>query len=609
MAVGLEQLADSLLRAGLLTDTEFESACTDLSAAGESITSDRLLDHLTGRGRLTEFQRRRVAEGRSGELVFGNYVILNRIGEGGMGQVFKALHRRMKRVVAVKVIHRKLATPDFTARFRREIQAAARLNHPHVVAAYDADECELGDFLVMEFVEGADLKQIVEKAGPLAVSEAIEAIRQSAQALGYAHQQGLVHRDIKPANLMRDLSGSIKVADLGLARLIEENNGLSDGESSRTGAIAGTIDYMAPEQSLDSSSVDGRADIYSLGCTLFFLLTGRPVFERPSILARLQALRSEAPPSLFEVAEAVPRELDAIFQRMLAKSPEDRYQRMTEVVTALDQLERGRAPSAPVDDSLAETTVLLVEQSRLQGAMVSKMLHQIGISEIHVCPSGHEALESLSVVPAKLVILSLQLSDMSGLMLVERIRDELRWSRVAVLVMTSDELSESLIEALGHFGKTGLLRKPFDAAELGAAIRALMNSEFTMKPSLTGFASKRILIVDDSGLARRRMQETLADLGFVHFTAVADGTAAVDCLKRERFDMIVTDYNMPEMNGKDLVAWIRQKSDQRTVPIVMVTTEFDPSILAGVYQLGVSAICGKSFDMEMVRHIVIRLFA
>ena len=382
------------------------------------------------------------------------------LGGGGMSRVFLATDLSLDRQVVIKVLSPELAEGVSAERFRREIQAAARLNHPHIVAAYDADECELGDFLVMEYVEGADLKQIVEKTGPLSVKEAIEAIRQSAQALGYAHQQGLVHRDIKPANLMRDLSGCIKVADLGLARVIEDNAG-ANRDASQTGTIAGTIDYMAPEQSIDSSSVDGRADIYSLGGTLFYLLTGRPVFDRPSVLARVRALRSEAPPSLHAAVGAASRELDAIFQRMLAKSPEERYQSMDEVVVALNQLERDQEPTAPAPDSLANTTVLLVEQSRLQGAMISKMLNHIGISEILVCPSGSEALESLAVVPAQVVILSLQLSDMSGITLVERIRDELRWSRVAVLVMTADELSPRLVEALQRLGHTGLLRKPF----------------------------------------------------------------------------------------------------------------------------------------------------
>ena len=253
---------DSILQTGLLDESEIASVCKELAETGASINGDNLLHHLTSAGRLTHFQARKVAQGESADLVLGNYVILNQVGQGGMGAVYKALHRRMNRLVAVKVIKKGLANEEFIERFRREIEAAARLVHPNVVAAYDADECELGDFLVMEYVEGTDLRDIVERTGPLPLAEALNVLRQAADALQFAHDKGVVHRDIKPANLIRDINNVTKIADLGLARV---SNSRNTEEITEVGMVAGTLDYIPPEQAVNSSDVDNRADIYSLG--------------------------------------------------------------------------------------------------------------------------------------------------------------------------------------------------------------------------------------------------------------------------------------------------------------------------------------------------------
>ena len=609
MSIPLEQIADSLLRANLLSETELELVCSELSSDGNSVTPDRLLGHLADSGRLTEYQRKRVAEGRSGELVLGNYILLSRLGEGGMGEVYKALHRRMKRVVAIKVIRKKLATKDFIERFRKEIHAAARLNHPNAVSAYDADECELGDFLVMEYVEGADLKQIVEKQGPLSVGEAVDAIRQAARALGYAHRHGMVHRDVKPANLMRDLSGCIKVADLGLALVSSDGDEMQETSVDGAGIIAGTIDYMAPEQGIDAAMADGRADIYSLGCTLFYLLTGRVMFESRAPLKRLLAHRSNPPPKLHEAVPQADPELDVVFQRAVAKEADQRFTSMDDLITALDQWEQRRQqPVAQAASEWASTKVVIVEQSRLQAAMITRLLKDFGIHEVLACASGTEALEALALIPTGIVLISLQLPDMSGLLLAERIREGLRWSRVTAIIMTSDAVVPSFQEAVSHLGRVGLIQKPFDSATLADTICKLQRAELDETLAFNGLASRRVLIVDDSSIARKSIQKTLTELGFVNFTTADDGKPAVELMRQQDFDLVITDYTMPDMNGRDLVAWIRQQSRQKAVPIVMVTTEYEPAKLAEVYQLGVSAICGKSFDMDMVRNIIFRLF-
>lgn len=609
--ISIEQATDSILRAGLLNDTSIAEACHELKTSGIPLDGEHLLDYLTKSGRLTSWQAMQVGEGKCGDLVLGNYVILSRIGQGGMGAVYKALHRRMKRVVALKIIRKGRATPEFIERFRREIEAAARLTHPNVIAAYDADECELGDFLVMEFVDGSDMREIVEKSGTLPISDALRVMREAALALGYAHSQGIVHRDIKPANLMRDINGVTKLADLGLARLIEPG-GTSDAGSGLTeaGIVAGTIDYMPPEQANDSRTADHRADIYSLGCTFFFLLTGAPPFPGGTALERILAHRDAPPPSLLEsVPDATP-ELEALFLQMMAKDRNERFQSMAEVVSAIDALQPDDAASnaAVANRAAHETTVLIVEQSKLQAGMISRLLTSNNIDDIHVAASATDAIEKLAVLHAHIVLVSSQLPDMSGLQLAERIREELRWARVPVLIMASNATSNSVRDAIRRIGATDVIQKPFDATQIGAAINDLLSSEPGESGVLSALASQRVLIVDDSSVARRRIQQTLSELGFVDFTGADDGAHGVEMLKQERFDLVITDYNMPNMDGRQFVGWIRSQSAQRNVPIIMVTTEFDPSKLAQIYQLGVSAICGKSFERDMVRNIVIRLF-
>lgn len=609
--ISIDQAADSILRAGLLDDTAMSAARQELTDTGAPPDGAELLEHLKKSGRLTSFQAKRVGEGRSGELLLGNYVVLSRIGRGGMGAVYKALHRRMKRVVAVKTIRKGLATAEFITRFRREIEAAARLTHPHIISAYDADECELGDFLVMEYVEGSDFRKIVEKSGPLSLQEAVTVLRQAAQGLSFAHRQGIVHRDIKPANLMRDVNGVTKIADLGLARLVDPGGKTEPGSGlTEAGVVAGTVDYLPPEQANDSSTADHRADIYSLGCTFYYLLTGERPFGRGTVLERILAHRDNPSPSLTEnVGDASPA-LDAIFQKMLAKSRDDRFQSMDEVLAELDAVlpDIDAPPGDEAQRSAKDTTVLIVEESRLQAGMISKLLGSLDIDDVHVASNAADALAKLVALPTHAVFVSSELADMSGLEFVERMRDEIRWARVPALIMASSPLPEVACEAIRRISSTGLIQKPFDSKQLSKAIEKLLSADSGDSGVLTALATRRVLIVDDSSVARRRIQQTMTEIGFVEFATAEDGVEGATRLKDEPFDLVITDYNMPRMDGEQFVSWIRSESSQREVPVIMVTTEFDPAKLAQVYQLGVSAICGKSFEPDQVRNIVVRLF-
>src|SRR5262249_1682644 len=235
----------------------------------------------------TSFQANLLLQGRGSELVLGSYILLARIGEGGMGEVFKARHRRLGRIVALKVIRQtRLANPAAVQRFEREMKAVCQVTHPNVVNAIDADDADGKLFIAMELVDGIDLGKLVASSGPLGVAEACEYARQIAVGLDACHARGLIHRDIKPSNLLLtyepDTSGAgtgrrpvVKIFDLGLARIDAAGSEQPVPRLTMMGKIVGTPDYLAPEQARDSHHVDGRADLYSLGCTLFFLLTGK----------------------------------------------------------------------------------------------------------------------------------------------------------------------------------------------------------------------------------------------------------------------------------------------------------------------------------------------
>ncbi len=299
----------------------------------------------------------------------GDYRLLERIGGGGMGTVYKAVHQRMGRTVALKVLRPEIQRdPELLQRFDREVRAAARLTHPNIVAALDAREEGGLHYLITEFVAGCDLEETVRRGGPMSVGAAVECLVQAARGVDYAHRQGVVHRDIKPANLLRDAEGLVKVLDMGLARL-DESDEVSTANLTKSGIVMGTAAYMAPEQARNTRRADARSDIYSLGCTLYFLLIGRPMFVGESAVDTILSHASEPIPSLGAANHAVPAELDAVFHRMVAKNPADRYQTAAEVIAALEPFRDGAVESpiaprqtrsaAPSADTAIAPTVML----------------------------------------------------------------------------------------------------------------------------------------------------------------------------------------------------------------------------------------------------------
>jgi serine/threonine protein kinase len=344
----LDDLIGALRESGLFDDEQL-AELNDLAARFPN--PQALTRELERRGWLTAYQAQELLAGRGRELVFGQYVVLSLLGEGGMGKVLKARHRLMKRVVALKIIRPTLlAQPRAVERFHREIEAVARLAHPNIVAAYDADQVGGTHFLVMEYVDGTDLARLVKRHGPLSAGMASECIRQAALGLEHAFAQGLVHRDIKPHNLLlsRGQPPVVKILDMGLARLqVGEGDGLT-----HTGAVMGTPDFIAPEQASDSHKVDIRADLYSLGCTLYFLLCGEAPFPGGTALEKLFKHQYVAPRPIELRRPDVPPDVAAVVAKLMAKRPEERYQTPAELVAAL-------TPLAGDESLLAETLLHL----------------------------------------------------------------------------------------------------------------------------------------------------------------------------------------------------------------------------------------------------------
>ena len=311
------------------------------AAPDEADSDDSLLNEVLAR--IESFPSESVSDshGHAHEAVLpqqiGQYRLVEKLGQGGMGAVYKAFHTKLKRTVAVKLLPAyRQRSPQAVSRFHREMEAVGRVDHPNIVRAHDAGEADGQFFLVMEFVEGATLSSLVCSVGPLDVANACEIIRQAAVGLHHAHEHGLVHRDVKPSNLMLTTTGVVKVLDLGLARLQVE--ACSDGDATASGQIMGSADYMAPEQGSNPRDADARADLYALGCTLYFFLAGRPPFgdqRHSTFLEKVMAHANEDIVPIDQIRPDVPSQLMAVLNRMLAKSPANRFPTAAEVAESL----------------------------------------------------------------------------------------------------------------------------------------------------------------------------------------------------------------------------------------------------------------------------------
>jgi serine/threonine protein kinase len=275
---------------------------------------------------------------------------MDHLGKGGVSQVFKAWHAHRNCMVALKVIHKHLlSNAEAVGRFEREMKAVAQLSHANIVQSFEDDALGEAHFFAMEFVQGTSLDKLVALSGSLPVAQACDFIRQAALGLEHAHERGLVHRDIKPANLVQITGSSvIKILDFGLTRLLRSPDSKAGPAVNLTmeGALIGTADFMAPEQARDARTADIRSDLYSLGCTFYFLLAGQPPFPGTALMQKLYHHLNTQPPSVRDKRREVPPEVAAIVNKMMAKKPEDRYQTPVEVASALESLWPKQANSA-----------------------------------------------------------------------------------------------------------------------------------------------------------------------------------------------------------------------------------------------------------------------
>jgi eukaryotic-like serine/threonine-protein kinase len=330
-----EEFLELVRKSGVVEEKRLDAYLAGVRASGKlPDVVGRAAGLLVRDGIVTHFQAEQFLQGKWRRFTIGKYKVLDRIGSGGMGSVYLCEHKLMRRRAAVKVLPTSKAS-DAAAldRFYREARAVAALDHPNIVRAYDIDQEEQLHFLVMEYVEGSSLQDIVKQSGPLDPVRAAQYIGQAAQGLQHAHEAGLVHRDIKPGNLIVDRCGIVKILDMGLARFFNDEDDLLTKKYGED--VLGTADYLAPEQALDSHGVDIRADIYGLGATFYYCLTGKTPFGEGSVAQKLIWHQTRRPKPISALRSDVPPSLSAVVDKMMAKDPDQRYQQPLEVVQAL----------------------------------------------------------------------------------------------------------------------------------------------------------------------------------------------------------------------------------------------------------------------------------
>ena len=328
----------TLEQSGILSETGLREVRDYLVQDSQPRDVSALAGRLVEQGRLTEFQAHRLLVGQAKSLVFGRYVLLDTLGIGAMGRVFKARHQLMDRLVAVKVVLPVCATSKHSvSRFFLEMKIVGVLDHPNVVRAFDADQFEDSPYIVMEYLEGEDLEKVLRRRGMLPPQEVIDCMMQAAWGLAHAHEKGVVHRDIKPTNLFLDNTGVVKVLDLGLGAFVGVSNEGVSAQDTDEGFVVGTCDYMSPEQ-LNGQAVDARTDQFSLGCAMYRLLTGRFAFPGMTKMDRMVKRIQQRHVPITDVRKDLPVPLVAVIDRLLSPRPEDRFSSAAEVAEELEML-------------------------------------------------------------------------------------------------------------------------------------------------------------------------------------------------------------------------------------------------------------------------------
>jgi serine/threonine-protein kinase len=336
--LSVESFIDYVERSELVEAGTLQTALDDFRGAhGGELPSDSdiLANFLIDRKLLTSWHVEKLMDKKYRGFALGKYRMLRLIGSGGMSTVYLAQHRLLNTQRAIKVLpKRRVKDSSYLQRFHLEAQATSQLDHPNIVRCYDVDNEGDTHYIVMEFIEGKDLNTIVKQEGSLPLELACNYIAQSAAGLAHAHEKGLIHRDVKPANLLVDTKGIVKILDLGLALFADNERASLTVEHNEN--VLGTADYLAPEQAVNSHKVDHKADIYGLGCSLYFVLTGHPPFPEGTLAQRIAKHQSQMPEDIRKIRPECPRDLADICVRMMQKRPEKRYANMREVADALE---------------------------------------------------------------------------------------------------------------------------------------------------------------------------------------------------------------------------------------------------------------------------------
>jgi response regulator RpfG family c-di-GMP phosphodiesterase/serine/threonine protein kinase len=487
----LKELIGLTLIAASDADTFLE---TRFDRLAEYVSEVELGRALVEAGLLTNFQLERVLAGSTHGLILGNYLILEQIGSGGMGLVYLGQHRLMKRRVAVKV----LPVDDdchvsLRQRFYAEMRVLAELNHPNIVQAFDAGDIPSPGrnlpaltYLVMEFVSGGDLEQHVAKNGPLSVAQACDWVRQAAEGLQAAHDMHVVHRDVKPSNLLLAAQGQVKLVDFGLVRQFRSQ--LTDPR-----ALLGSVEFMAPEQSFDPSGVGPEADVYGLGATLFWLLTGEAPYPfMRNVGSALRALQRDPPRRLRDLLPDVPAELDDLVGRMLERDPSRRPSPPLAVSTALTPFTVAPTTATPLQvptsgsreqvlaaSAAAEASrrrVLIVDDDPRVRLVIRRTLEAMGCNCAEAA-DGTSALEAVASQPFDLVVLDLMMPGMSGVEVCRRLRERPVQPYLKVVIISGVSAPGDMVETLPQ-GADDYLAKPLDLRQLkGRVEHALLVKE------------------------------------------------------------------------------------------------------------------------------------
>ncbi len=474
-----QSLLARLLSLQVLLPEEWEEIPPDhRGSLTRIVLVEGLLAKLLALHLLTRFQVDTIRKGGAEDLILGNYRLLDVLGQGGMGTVYRAEHILLRRQVALKVMTRSVdVSSRLIHRFYGEARAVARLQHPHIVTCFDAGRhtrlgSQVRDYFVMELISGQDLFTLVRDNGPMPALRACELFRQVADALGEAHRHGLVHRDIKPSNVLITPDGQAKVLDFGLARLPSQ-------QMTEPGVVLGTIGYMAPEQASDPRAVDCRADLFSLGATLYWVLTGcDPYPETGNPVQDLHRRFTTVPLPVRRVRPEVPVEVSDLVSRLMEPAPEMRFSSARLVSAALTGftlwLPHGTTTvvSASRHSDPGRRRVLLVEEDpSVRSLMCSLLQDQYDVCEVE---DGEAALAEMMRAPPDLAVIEVELPGMSGPELVEKARAAGLESDRMKVFLTSGDLPAEALGGLSVASADDFISKPFSSVEFLSRVRALI---------------------------------------------------------------------------------------------------------------------------------------